>query len=113
MYSGKCIFPHLLKLNLGENYVQKTQKVIHFSLTGPKTLCKREDTLLSWRRNKTVNLYSRSTIDKMFDWLTDLPRRQNNSAMERFIGKVNNSSELEEKMRQWDRLQRKNGIAYF
>ena len=92
MYSGKCIFPHLLKLNLGENYVQKTQKVIHFSLTSPKTLC---------------------TIDKMFDWLTDLPRRQNNSAMERFIGKVNNSSELEEKMRQWDRLQRKNGIAYF
>ena len=30
-----------------------------------------------------------------------------------FIGKVNNSSELEEKMRQWDRLQRKNGISYF
>ena len=100
MYSGKCIFPHLIKLNLGENYVQKT-------------LCKREDTLLSWGRNKTVNLYSRSAIDKMFDWLTDLPRRQNNSAMERFIGKVNNSSELEEKMRQWDRLQRKSGIAYF
>ena len=49
----------------------------------------------------------------MFEWLTDLPRRQNNSAMERFIGKVNNSSELEEKMRQWDRLQRKSGIAYF
>ena len=50
----------------------------------------------------------------MFDWLTDLPRRQNNSAMEKFIGKVNNSSELEEKIRQWERLQRKqSGIAFF
>ncbi len=87
--------------------------VLHIPLTGSKGICKRENTLLSWRRNKTVNLYSRNAIDKMFDWLTDLPRRQNNSAMERFIGKVNNSSELEEKMRQWDRLQRKNGIAYF
>ena len=104
---------HFPTLNLGERNVQITQKVLHISLTSSKGICKREDTLLSWRRNKTVNLYSRSTIDKMFDWLTDLPRRQNNSAMERFIGKVNNSSELEEKMRQWDRLQRKNGIAYF
>ena len=113
MYSGKCIFPHLLKLNLGENYVQNTQKVLHIPLTGSKGICKRENTLLSWRRNKIVNLYSRSIVDKMFDWLTDLPRRQNNSAMERFIGKVNNSSELEDKMRKWDRLQRKNSIGYF
>ena len=60
-----------------------------------------------------MNLYSRSVVDKMFDWLTDLPRRQNNSAMERFIGKVNNSSELEDKMRKWYRLQRKNSIGYF
>ena len=60
-----------------------------------------------------MNLYSRSIVDKMFDWLTDIPRRQNNSAMERFIGKVNNSSELEDKMRKWDRLQRKNSIGYF
>ena len=51
-----------------------------------------------------MNLYSRSIVDRMFEWLTDLPRRQNNSAMERFIGKVNNSSELEDKMR--------NGIGY-
>ena len=104
---------HFPTLNLGERNVQITQKVLHIPLTGSKGICKRENTLLSWRRNKTVNLYSRNAIDKMFDWLTDLPRRQNNSAMERFIGKVNNSSELEEKMRQWDRLQRKNGIAYF
>ena len=60
-----------------------------------------------------MNLYSRSAIDKIFDLLRDLPRRQNNSAMERFIGKVNNSAELEDKMRKWDRLQRKNGISYF
>ncbi len=60
-----------------------------------------------------MNLYSRSVVDRMFEWLSDLPRRQNNSAMERFIGKVNNSSELEDKMRKWDRLQRKNSIAYF
>ena len=60
-----------------------------------------------------MNLYSRSAIDKMFDWLTDLPRRQNNSAMERFIGKVNNSSELEDKMRKWGSLHRKNSIGYF
>ena len=60
-----------------------------------------------------MNLYSRSVVDKMFDWLTDLPRRQNNSAMERFIGKVNNSSELEDKMRKRDMLQRKNSIGYF
>ena len=104
---------HFPTLNLGERNVQNTQKVLHIPLTGSKGICKREDTLLSWRRNKTVNLYSRSAIDKMFDWLTDLPRRQNNSAMERFIGKVNNSSELEDKMRKWDRLQRKNSIGYF
>ena len=104
---------HFPTLNLGERNVQITQKVLHISLTSSKGICKREDTLLSWRRNKTVNLYSRSAIDKMFDWLTDLPRRQNNSAMERFIGKVNNSSELEDKMRKWDRLQRKNSIGYF
>ncbi len=61
-----------------------------------------------------MNLYSRNIVDKMFEWLTDLPRRQNNSAMEKFIGKVNNSSELEEKIRQWERLQRKqSGIAFF
>ena len=104
---------HFPTLNLGERNVQITQKVLHISLTSSKGICKREDTLLSWRRNKTVNLYSRSIVDKMFDWLTDLPRRQNNSAMERFIGKVNNSSELEDKMRKWDRLQRKNSIGYF
>ena len=104
---------HFPTLNLGERNVQNPQKVLHIPLTSSKGICKREDTLLSWRRNKTVNLYSRSTIDKMFDWLTDLPRRQNNSAMERFIGKVNNSAELEDKMRKWDRLQRKNSIGYF
>ena len=104
---------HFPTLNLGERNVQNTQKVLHISLTSPKGICKRENTLLSWRRNKTVNLYSRSVVDRMFDWLTDLPRRQNNSAMERFIGKVNNSSELEDKMRKWDRLQRKNSIGYF
>ena len=104
---------HFPTLNLGERNVQNTQKVLHIPLTSSKGICKREDTLLSWRRNKIVNLYSRSIVDKMFDWLTDLPRRQNNSAMERFIGKVNNSSELEDKMRKWDRLQRKNSIGYF
>ena len=104
---------HFPTLNLRERNVQITQKVLHISLTSSKGICKREDTLLSWRRNKIVNLYSRSIVDKMFDWLTDLHRRQNNSAMERFIGKVNNSSELEDKMRKWDRLQRKNSIGYF
>ena len=104
---------HFPTLNLGERNVQITQKVLHISLTSSKGICKREYTLLPWRGNKTVNLYSRSIVDKMFDWLTDLPRRQNNSAMERFIGKVNNSAELEDKMRKWDRLQRKNSIGYF
>ena len=110
MCTEEKAFSHI---NLGEKNVQNTQKVLHIPLTGSKGICKRENTLLSWRRNKTVNLYSRSIVDKMFDWLTDLPRRQNNSAMERFIGKVNNSSELEDKMRKWDRLQRKNSIGYF
>ena len=110
MCTEEKAFSHI---NLGEKNVQNTQKVLHIPLTSSKGICKREDTLLSWRRNKIVNLYSRSIVDKMFDWLTDLPRRQNNSAMERFIGKVNNSSELEDKMRKWDRLQRKNSIGYF
>jgi len=113
VYSGKCIFPRLIKLNLGENYVQNTQKVLHIPLTGSKGICKRENTLLLWGRDKTVNLYSRDVIEKMFEWFEDLFQKQNNHALEKFIGRVNNSAELEEKMRQWDRLQRRNGIAYF
>lgn len=53
-------------------------------------------------------------INKVVDWFSNFDRRQQNKALEKFIGQVNNTAELEERIRQWERLQRKsNGIAYF
>jgi hypothetical protein len=58
--------------------------------------------------------HQHSIYNRKVERLAEVRNRPNPmSILERFIGKVNNSSELEEKMRQWDRLQRKNGIAYF
>ncbi len=53
-------------------------------------------------------------INKVVDWFSNFDRRQQNKALEKFIGQVSDSAELEEKIRQWERLQRKqSGIAFF
>ena len=53
-------------------------------------------------------------INKIVNWFYNYDRKQQNKALEKFIGQVSDSAELEEKIRQWERLQRKqSGIAFF
>tara|TARA_R100000808_G_C2133163_1_gene141963 strand:+ start:392 stop:658 length:267 start_codon:yes stop_codon:yes gene_type:complete len=51
-------------------------------------------------------------VRKIFDWFESLSVNRSTSALEKFIGKVDNCAELEDKMRQWDRLQRRNTMSF-
>jgi len=51
-------------------------------------------------------------MKKILKWFENLFQNQNNKALEKFIGRVSSSAEVEEKIRQWEKAQRRNNLSF-